>query len=182
MTLATPRFAACKTPRDALASLGCSMQPRQVWPADMPEDTRTLLVHHGHMTKVLEAHHGGPVRLTVQKDRLSDGVYWRQILLHVNNRLVECGIVRIYLQFVPKLAADEILGRRTPLGAVLIKHEVLRRVEPRWFVAVSPSDLKDQFGVRISEDPSYGRIGVIYCNGEPAIELLEVVTDQVEQA
>jgi hypothetical protein len=62
------------------------------------------------------------------------------------------------------------------LGAVLIKHNVLRRVKPRWFMSF-PKDgpVMALFGPSEHVGPAYGRIGTIYCDGEPAIEVMEIV-------
>ena len=177
MTLLSPQFATCKTAEEALASLAGPMRAREVAPTEMPAEARDLLVHHGHMTQVLERLHRSPVSLTVLKDQLADGVYWRKILLHAPPpQLVEYGIVRIFLQYVPKAAADEILSRRLPLGRILISHHVLRRVDPRWYVQLSSQELVDHFGIAPPAPLAYGRVAIIHCNHQPAIELLEVVT------
>lgn len=182
MSLLTPtRFSLCKCPSEALASLGGSMECSEVQPGVMPAGPRQLLVHTAHMTATLGNFYGEPVRLQVLEDRLTAGAYWRKILLFPrrSNRIVEFGIVRLYLQYIPKVACDEILSRRTPLGAVLIKHNVHRRVEPRWYIKAPRREVVDCFGTPAEGLPEeiYGRIGTIFCNGEPAIELLEMVTE-----
>ena len=69
---------------------------------------------------------------------------------------------------------------------MLIDHNVLREVQfdALWRVQPGP-DLCRLFG--LSAQPAgkntepqtvYGRTALIYCNGEPAIELLEIVTPQ----
>jgi chorismate-pyruvate lyase len=177
MNLTTPQFDACKNPEEALSLLGAEVRVRRVEPDEMPVITRALLVHHGHMTEVLGRHYHGKVELTVLESQLVEGSYWRKILLHVNGQLAEYGVVRIFLQYVSKEAADEILERKLPLGAVLIKHNILRSVEPKWYVKISPAEIKNFFGGEPDKEHYFGRIGVIHCNGEPAIELFEVVTE-----
>lgn len=182
--MAKPQFSTFTSPAQALASLcrddgGTGLVARELAPADLPPAARTLLVHHRHMTITLQDHHHDKVRLTVVKDRLNDGVYWRKIRLHLagNGQLAECGIVRIFLEYVPLDAANEILARRTPLGAVLIKHHVLRRVEPRWYIESPAAAVASLFEIPTPSAPLHGRISIIYCNGEPAIELLELVPE-----
>ena len=177
-----PLFSTYTSPAQALESLcqdGSLLPARQLAPADLPPVARTLLVHHRHMTVTLQDHHHDKVRLTVVEDQLGDGVYWRKIRLHLagNGQLAECGIVRIFLQYVPIAAANEILNRRTPLGAVLIKHEVLRRVEPRWFIESPAAAVAALFEIPTPAAPLHGRISIIYCNDQPAIELLELVPE-----
>jgi len=145
-------------------------------PEAMPAAFRELLVHNEHMTAMLRAHFGAPVELDVldhEQDALS---YRRRILLHLPNAgpIVEFGIVRIDFRYLPDDAAKEIADRDRPLGEILIRHDVLRRIEPRWY-------LRFPDGVGVSRVPPiaggfFGRVGTIYCEGEPAIELLEVVT------
>jgi chorismate-pyruvate lyase len=182
MTLAVPHFPNCKTPAEAVASLLAPVPLRQVAPEAVPEPARTLLVHRGHMTEALEARHRAPLTLAVVEDRLGDGVYWRKILLHAREKLVEYGVVRIYLRYLPEAVADEILSRRTPLGRVLISHNVLRQVDPKWYVEIPTPELVAHFGVPPEAGAAapphlFGRVGIIHCNNEPAIELLEVVTE-----
>jgi chorismate-pyruvate lyase len=172
----TQRFTACKTAEEALASLCHGMRAAPVTPDQLSPVAHRLLVHQGHMTEVLEAHHAGRARLTVLEDHLHENVYWRKILLEIHGNLVEYGMVRIFLQYVPKHAAEEILSRKIPLGRVLISHDVLRRVEPRWYVQVAADEFKKHFGIAPPAPTAFGRISIIHCNGEPAIELFEAVT------
>jgi hypothetical protein len=73
---------------------------------------------------------------------------------------------------------DEILRKQMPLGAILIKHDVLRRIKPRWFIRCpATGPLMRLFGRPSTPEDAYGRIGTIYCNDEPAIELIEIVTN-----
>jgi chorismate-pyruvate lyase len=149
-----------------------------VSPDQMPFPADQLLVHHDHMTEVLQKHHGSPVDVRVLREVWDGELYTRQIVLtpHADpGKEVEWGIVRLDFRFLSQPVKDEILAKKLPLGAVLIKHNVLRRVKPRWFIEF-PEDgptLK-LFGKLPHPGPVYGRIGTIYCNGEPAIEVLEI--------
>ena len=149
----------------------------EVQPVRIPTAERRLLAHREHMTEVLQAHHGNPVEVQVLDQKLDGDHYSRKITLtpgHVS-KIVECGIVRLNFSFMPAVVKEEILARKTPLGAVLIKHNILRWIEPLWFVQLPPqSDVMKLFGMN-NPKPVWGRLAVIYCNGEPAIELLETV-------
>ena len=72
----------------------------------------------------------------------------------------------------------EIESRQTPLGRVLINHNVLRQVElvQLWRIMPGP-DLRTQLAIPADVPTVYGRTALIHCNGQPAVELLEVVVD-----
>jgi len=53
---------------------------------------------------------------------------------------------------------------------------VLRRIKPRWFLQFPPGGAVLKMFRAVESQPLYGRIGTIYCNDEPAIELLELVS------
>jgi len=150
------------------------VQPDQI---PFPEDQ--LLVHHAHMTEVLERHHGSPVDVHVMEEVLDGDIYTRKIQLtpHAQpKKVVELGIARLDLRYLATDVRDEILAKKLPLGAVLIKHNVLRRVKPRWFMQFPDhGPVVRLFGNVPQQGPVYGRIGTIYCDGEPAIEVMEIV-------
>lgn len=154
------------------------VQPDQI---PFPEDQ--LLVHHGHMTEVLEKHHGSPVEVHVLEEHLDPGgeFYTRKISLTPRDepqKVVEWGIVRMDFRYMEPQVRDEILAKQLPLGGVLIKHNVLRRIKPRWFLRFPEAGpVLRLFGRPAQPGAAYGRVGTIYCNGEPAIELLEIVVN-----
>jgi hypothetical protein len=148
-----------------------------IQPENIPHPEDELLVHHDHMTVTLQRHHGKPVEVTVMDERLEGHFYRRMIKLTLagTDRVVELGAVRLDLRFMPEEVSAEIRQKQTPLGAILIKHKLHRRVKPRYFVRVpSGGPVLDLFGVQTSE-AVYGRVGTIYCDGEPCIEMLEIV-------
>ncbi len=137
---------------------------------EMPEPYRGLLVHEHHMTVTVEAYHGGPVDVRVLERRQDGSHYSRRILLVMREtgRVVQFGIVRIDLRYVAPEVAAAITEGKTPVGRVLITHGVLRRVEP---VAYLRFEAAPWFGGATA----YGRLAIIHCDGEPAVEVLEVV-------
>lgn len=151
-----------------------------VHPNAIPHPEDNLLVHHEHMTNVLQRHHGRPVDVRVWQEHRDGDIYTRKISLSPQGGgpVVEWGIARLNLRYIPAAARDEILARQSPLGAILIHHKVHRRVKPRYFLEFPPhSQTLHLFdGVDMAE-PVYGRIGTIYCDNEPAIELLEIVVN-----
>ena len=147
-------------------------------PDEVPEPFHSLLVHHRHMTVVLGEHYHQPVHLQVQRSGVSGGAYRRRITLTAGpaGPFTELGIVRLHLQFLPPDARDEILAQLCPLGMILIRHHILRRVVPHYYVRFSASSpIIQLFNLPVSPIV-YGRIGTIFCNEQPAIELLEIAT------
>lgn len=159
---------------------GDSVQPKctVVQPNEIPHPSDALLVHHEHMTDVLEKRYGGQIELHVLDEHLDGDIYTRKINLTSGGGgpVVEWGIVRLDLRFMPGVVRDEILAKQNPLGAILIRHDVHRRVKPKWFLRFPGGGPLLRFFGDPSDAPMYGRIGTIYCNEEPAIDLLEIVT------
>lgn len=147
-----------------------------VSPNMVPEPARALLVHNDHMTATLRQHYGEPVALTVLDHRHSGDDYRRKIILTVGDgRTAAVGVVRLNLKYVAQDIRTAIVERRTPLGDILGKHRVLTRVEPKWFLRFpATTPVVECFSPRPAGDV-YGRLGLIYCDGEPAVELLEIV-------
>jgi hypothetical protein len=149
-----------------------------VQPDEIPFPQDQLLVHHDHMTVVLERHHKAAVHVHVMAEHLDGDFYTRKINLTPNgsDKVVEWGIVRLDFRYMAPEVRDEILRKELPLGAILIKHDVLRRIKPRFFLRFpAGGPVLKLFGDTTTLQPAYGRIGTIYCNEEPAIELLEIV-------
>jgi chorismate-pyruvate lyase len=149
---------------------------------EVPEPFRRLLVHQEHMTVTVEAFHGCPVDVQAMQVKETGKHYCRTSLLRrqSDGRVVQFGIVRLDKTTLPQAAQREIEGRGKPLGRVLIEHNVLREVELSrlWKVAPGP-ELRKFFGwTADSKHLCYGRTALIYCNGEPAVELLEIVTPE----
>ena len=149
-----------------------------VTPNAIPSPARELLVHRNHMTTTLEAFHGQPVQLTVLQHVHKGDSYQRSIVLTLaaGNKVVEHGVVRIDLALMTDEVRAAIVEQRRPLGEILIAENVLRQIEPHWFLR-SPSGGPLPTGFdRDGEGDLYGRVGTIHCNGQPAITLLEIVT------
>ncbi len=157
---------------DTDATLGQSIDPQ-----DIPDPYRALLVHRDHMTTRLSEHHGNPVSLKVLHYDIDGDVYRRKIVLSSSypQKIVEFGLVRIDLRYTPRAVRDAIVKRETPLGDILIQHNVLRRIDPRWYVRMRSDCTLLQDLKSLPEQEVFGRVGTIYCDEQPAVELLEVV-------
>lgn len=149
----------------------------QVIPDQMPDAYRTLLAHSSHMTVTLEDFHQSKVDVIVLDRQKTSAHYSRKILLsrQTDQVKVQLGIVRLNTGFLDLDVRKEVESEKTPLGRVLIDHNVLRTVKLLSLWKIEPGlDLIKHLELT-SADPVYGRTALIYCNGIPAVELLEIV-------
>jgi chorismate-pyruvate lyase len=145
--------------------------------ARIPPPYHGLLVHEHHMTVSMEAFHGEAVDVRIIDRCLEGDWYARKILLatRASRRIVLYGIVRIDFRLCPAGVREAIVAGDTPLGRVLIEHNVMRRIQPLAFLRVQPGPAALRwFGVS-EPRTTYGRLAYLHCNEQPAIEVLEVV-------
>jgi chorismate-pyruvate lyase len=161
--------------------------PGELWPEcefvqadEVPSPYRELLVHDQHMTVTVEAHHGDSVDVRILDRVHNDDVYARKILLalHGSGRVVQFGIMKINLSYCSLTVREEIVAGRTPLGRILIDHDVLRRIEPTAFLRVIPDPAMMKWFALDKSARTYGRLAIIHCDEQPAVELLEVVAPE----
>jgi chorismate-pyruvate lyase len=137
----------------------------------------TLLAHENHMTVTVEQFFGSPVDVKVLDTNITATHYARKILLarQSDRQIVQFGIMRLKLSCLSAPVRKEVESQRTPLGRILIQNNVLREVHlvKLWKVQLGP-DLASYFGVA-EGTVTYGRTAMIDCNGEPGVELLEIV-------
>lgn len=146
-------------------------------PADqVPQPYAQLLVHEYHMTVTMEAFYRQAVTVDVLAERLSDHSYARKILLRLpkDDRAVQFGIVRIDLSYCSEGVRQAILERKTPLGRILIQHNVMRRIEPTAYLRIVPGPAMMEWFRLAQPTPTFGRLALIHCDGKPAVELLEI--------
>ena len=149
----------------------------EVTAEQIQEPSRSLLAHDHHMTVTLEAYHQGPVNVQVLQSRIDGDHYSRKILLtrQSDGEVVQYGIVRLNLSVLSPDVRKEIENQQIPLGRILINHGVLRVVRLLSLVRIeSGPDLATAFGFETGKT-CFGRTALIYCDGTPAIELLEIV-------
>lgn len=132
------------------------------------------------MTVTVEDRHRCAVDVEVLEVQQDARHYSRKILLRrqSDRRVVQFGIVRLALEALEEAPRQEIIKQQTPLGRVLIEHGVMRAVQllGLWEVACG-EELARYFGVQPGH-VTYGRTALIYCNSEPAVELLEIVAPE----
>jgi chorismate-pyruvate lyase len=146
----------------------------------VPQPYRRLLAHHEHMTVSVEQHHGCKVDVEVLKTQTDGDYYSRKIVLHrqSDRAPVLFGIPRINLRLLADDVRQEIVGQTTPLGRVLIEHNIMREVQlaSLYRVGVGP-DLRKLLRAGAG-GTTYGRTAFIYLDGYIAIELLEIVSPE----
>lgn len=144
----------------------------------VPEPYRRLLVHTQHMTVTVEAYYADAVDVEVHEVARSGREYARKIALRLRagRRVVQFGMVAVALDRLDPAVAAEIVAGKTPLGRVLIEHDVLREIQPvQFFRATLPADLAEVLGVPAGS-VTYGRLGVITADGHPAVRVAEILT------
>jgi chorismate-pyruvate lyase len=145
-----------------------------------PSAYRAMLDHEKHMTVTVEKRHHDSVDVEVLASAQTESHYMRKILLRrqADRRVVQFGIVRLALNTLQPEVREQILAQHTPLGRVLIMHDVMRQVQLNalWRVACG-AELAEIFEVPTGF-VTYGRTALIYCDERPAIELLEIVAPE----
>lgn len=150
---------------------------------DLPTDYATLLAHQGHMTVTLEAYHGSLVDVDVVAERSGSDWYARQSLLtrHSDGAVVQCGIMKIDTGGLPPRVRSDIETHAAPLGRILIRNNLLREVELH---ALWKIDTSAELAVYLACEAGttvYGRSAAIHLEGQPAVDLLEIVIDRPVQ-
>jgi hypothetical protein len=149
----------------------------EVPPVDVPQPYHKLLVHTHHMTVTVEDYYRSPVDVRVMECRRSGNEYARKILLTTrdDSRVVQFGLVRINLAACTEAVRNEIIEEKTPLGRIMIRHNMLRRIDPIAYLRLVLADpMAGWFGVPPGT-VTYGRVGVIYTGEKPAAEVLEIL-------
>jgi chorismate-pyruvate lyase len=152
------------------------LEAEHVAAAMVPEPYKALLVHDAHMTVTMERFHGSPVDVQIIARAEAGDVYSREIVLTKTGtkRVVQFGIVQFDLGCVNESVRRENRAGENPLGRVLIQHNVLRHVDLNMMLAVT---VGPALAAHLQTEPgtlTYGRLATIFCNGQPAIDLLEI--------
>ena len=143
----------------------------------LSQSARQLLAHDHHMTVAVEQFHNSSVDVQVLAVRANTDYYCRKIILTRQSDGVPVlfGIVRVVRSALPAEVVAEIEAQQTPLGRILIAHHLLRDVKWLQLFCIAPErELSEALKLPPASDCA-GRTAMITCDGQPAIELLEVV-------
>jgi chorismate-pyruvate lyase len=132
------------------------------------------------MTVTLESFHKSPVDVHILACYQEGDIYARKIILTTQStgRIVLFGIVRMDLSKCSAPVREAIVAGNTPLGRVLIQHDVLRRIETVAYLRIQAGAKQMAWFGGGEPQPIYGRLALIHCDGRPAVELLEVVAPE----
>jgi len=153
----------------------------QVVPAtEVPPPYNILLDHEHHMTVTVEAYHRDQVDVRVIARTRRQSSYARKIVLplHKTGRIVLFGIVLINLDYCSPPVRAAIEAENTPLGRILIEHNVFRRIELLGLLKIQAGQPQQSWFQTDRPGPYYGRLAIIHCDEQPAIELLEIVAPE----
>lgn len=141
-----------------------------------PEPYKTMLVHEHHMTVTMEDYHNSPVEVRVLDRKELDGLYCRKIVLvkKETDEVVQFGIVRFNFEYVTPQVREEIISEEIPLGRVLINHNVLRNIDLGAIIRVEAGPGLARHLQMDEGAETYGRLATIFCNHQPAVDLLEI--------
>ena len=103
---------------------------------------------------------------------------WRKILLvrQRDEAPVLFGIMQINLAGLPDIVRLEIESQALPLGRIMIRHHLMREVELCQLWRIQPGKQLQHHLHCSNEDQIFGRTARILVEGEPAVELLEIVS------
>lgn len=141
-----------------------------------PEPYHRMLVHEHHMTVNMESYHDCSVDVVVVASKFEGDLYCRKILLkkHGIDQNVQFGIVRFNFSFVTDSVREQIESESIPLGRVLIQHNVLRHIDLGAIVKFKAGPGLGRYLQMDEGAETYGRMATIFCNGAPAVDLLEI--------
>ena len=141
-----------------------------------PSPYKEMLVHEHHMTVTMEEYYESPVEVRIVEQVDTDGLYCRKIVLLKagTSQVVQFGIVRFNFRYVTDEVRDEIVAGQTPLGRVLINHNVLRHIDLGAIVRVTAGEELSDLLQMEPGGVTYGRLATIFCNQHPAVDLLEI--------
>ena len=142
----------------------------------VPEPYHRMLVHEHHMTVTMESYHDCSVNVEVLESQIVDDLYCRKILLRndTTDDVVQFGIVQLSFRYVTDTVRRQIESEHIPLGRVLIQHNVLRHIDLGAMLRLTAGPGLAQYLHMDEGDTTYGRMATIFCDGLPAVDLLEV--------
>jgi hypothetical protein len=161
-------------------SIAPEVAVKSVQPSRIPEPCRSLLVHSRDMTGTLAAFWGGPLLLRPIRVRREGDELYRQVVLvraeGEEERPVEAGAIRIYLDAFPDAARKLILGNQVPLGAILSDHSIAYVSRPRGFFRTPTNDFLRKAFPGEGDGIHYGRHNVLSTPaGRTLAEVVEIL-------
>ncbi len=146
--------------------------------SEIPEPYQTLLVHSADMTPTLERHHGERIHVKVLRRRYAKDILSRQVILVLdsNEKPVEFGAIRIYMDQLPVEAQTLVLEGCRPLGTILRECVVSHSSCPNVYLRATSDTLINRALGLPCEHKLYGRRNVIFSgSGEMLADIVEIL-------
>lgn len=144
----------------------------------IPEPSKTLLVHETDMTSTLEKYHDQKLRLHILRRHREGDEYSRQVLLVAERDQIptEFGAIKIFLQNFPEEVRQQILKGSRPLGTILSDEQIPYTSRPVAFVQITPDPIiKSALGLGETQ-LVFGRRNVLIDPSQRVLaEILEVL-------
>lgn len=145
---------------------------------EMPEPYKSLLVHSNDMTSTLERFHGESVHLKVLSRQQRDDVYFREIVLVMDDAglPVEFGAIKINLFLFPAHARRHIIQGQRPLGHILEEQNIPYVSRPKAFLKVgSDSFIEEALSLPAPSSVFARRNALLDSRKRPLAEVLEIL-------
>lgn len=166
--------------RDLLRGHLAGTKPDLVAVEEVAEPYRQLLCHGQDMTSTLARFHGGEVTLEVLHEEAEPTIYRREVILKVGEKVVEYGVIQVFLDNFPAEIRREILAGGKPLGAILNDSGMPYRSCPVGFFRIEHESLKADFFPSGSGEFLFGRYNRLFDQNDLVlariIELLPIET------
>jgi len=108
--------------------------------SQLPQPYRSLLAHSRDMTPTLEQFYQRTLGITVIGRLIEGNAYLREVTLNLDgeNRPIEYGAIRIFMDHFPLHAQEMIREEHCPLGKILELEEIPHVGWPQAFFRVAP--------------------------------------------
>ncbi|CAM2070296.1 hypothetical protein SCOR_33295 [Sulfidibacter corallicola] len=146
-------------------------------PEEMPSPQRDLLVHHGDMTLRLQDHYRLPIHLDTLKVMQDGDVLYRKVLLRLSDgRIVEFGVIRIFLDVFPDEVRRLVEACYFPLGGLLHRYQIGHHSSLQGFVTCFSDGILERILGLGATTRLYGRLNRLLTDDDRCIaEVMEIL-------
>ncbi len=163
-----------RTPRDSHI-----VELAEIQPASMSADARTILDHDRHMTTVQQERFPDGISLDVLHANIDGGLYTREVMLRRKSDGIPVlyAVLDVSCDLLPAPLVDQLKAAEQPFGQILIDSGIERRIEVQRFVTAATLPA---FAGLTGDDREtvVGREIIIYCDDQPAINVLELLVNE----
>jgi hypothetical protein len=151
-----------------------------VWcaPEEIPEPSRSMLVHEVDMTSTLERHYGEAMTLEILVEGKADEHYFREVILRgaESSQPAEFGLIEIEVAQFPEKMRETILSGTQPLGGILNESGLAYVSNPLGYFFVARDQLPPKLSALGSEETFFGRYNQLSAeNGACLARIIEIL-------